>query len=456
MSEYVTNGIEPRDDLKRLDKKELVWVVSNEIMEYFDLFTFSDNEECFWFNGSIYQSKGESMIRQQTVAKLRSFATKRTINEVINTTKILSYIDRSEIKPPLNMICVGNGILDIVHERLYRHTPECKFFSKLPIHYNSTAECPKIEQFFREVFHRDDIPIIQELIGYLLWRQYHIHRAFLLIGDGANGKSTFLKLLEAFLGKENICSLALQDFGDNRFAAGQLYSKLANLYDDLTDESLKQTGKFKILTGGGFLSADRKFKDAFLFENYAKLIFATNKPPDVKDDTGAFWRRWIFLNFPNSFVGSQADAMKVQRLTTNGELSGLLNIAIAGLQRLLKKDDFSYRFTPEETRTLYKKAANSFFQFTIDRLTTASSDWIRKRKLYATYVDFCKISKLPAVAENTFARKLREHYGSSIDGQQRKSIPCLDHIEKPVWIGIKFKPKEDIENGGESLDGYTQ
>ena len=32
-----------------------------------------------------------------------------------------------------------------------------------------------------------------------------------------------------------------------------------------------------------------------------KHFFAANKPPDVNDDTLAFWERWIYFEFPKKY-----------------------------------------------------------------------------------------------------------------------------------------------------------
>jgi putative DNA primase/helicase len=52
-------------------------------------------------------------------------------------------------------------------------------------------------------------------------------------GSGDNGKSVFLKLLKMFLGSENVSHASLQELSDDRFAAADMYGKLANICADL-------------------------------------------------------------------------------------------------------------------------------------------------------------------------------------------------------------------------------
>src|SRR3990170_3577435 len=117
---------------------------------------------------------------------------------------------------------------------------------------------------------------MQEWVGYCLWRNYEAQKAMLLIGEGHNGKSTAINLIKALLGIKNISCRSLQELELNRFAKADLYSELANLYPDLSDQALKSTGTFKMLTGGDPITAEYKFRNGFSYINYAKLTFSCN------------------------------------------------------------------------------------------------------------------------------------------------------------------------------------
>ena len=65
----------------------------------------------------------------------------------------------------------------------------------------------------------------------------------------------------------------------NNFASASLFGNLANIDADLSSEQLKQTGMLKKLTGADSIPAEFKYKTAFHFKNYAKLIFSANPNP---------------------------------------------------------------------------------------------------------------------------------------------------------------------------------
>lgn len=166
------------------------------------------------------------------------------------------------------------------------------------------------------------------------------HKAIMMIGSGANGKSTVLRLLKSFLGETDCSAVSLQDLCKNRFAAAQLYHKLANICADLPSDGIENSGKFKTLTGDDFVNAEFKFQKAFCFENYAKLAFSANQIPKTQDDTIAYFRRWIIAAFNQVFLGKNCDPTIIKKLTTEKELSGLLNLTLEGLNRILLNGGF--------------------------------------------------------------------------------------------------------------------
>ena len=105
-----------------------------------------------------------------------------------------------------------------------------------------------------------------EVVGYLLMNGNPLHRAFLLVGAGRNGKSTFLRLVEHLLGRADCSSVPLQKLGDgHRFASAEMFMKSANVCGDLAATHLKDTSTFKQVTGGDPVFAERKIRDPFEF-----------------------------------------------------------------------------------------------------------------------------------------------------------------------------------------------
>jgi len=383
-------------------------LLAEELMHEYRFITMKDTDLVYIFNDGFYQPYGEILIKQQCKARLGKEYRKNRAEEVIDYIKVSTYTNRRE-EPP-NLIPLANGVLDLKTMELKPYSPDLMFFNKIPVKYDPNADCPNIRQFLSQVTAtKEDIDILLEVVGFCLYREYFIAKALMVVGDGSNGKSTFLNLLKVFLGKENVSGRSLQELEENRFAKADLHHKLANIYADLPDKALWRTGTFKMLTGRDLITAERKFQNSFTYENYAKLLFSANKVPEAYDDTDAFFRRWIIVVFPNQFVGEKADPHILKKLTTPEELSGLLNLVLPALKRLLEKGQFSYSKTTEEIREDYIRKSSPTAAFVMDCLEVDSDAFIVKKDLYNAFSEYCRQRSLPAVTQDTFFKNLPKH-----------------------------------------------
>ena len=108
-------------------------------------------------------------------------------------------------------------------------------------------------------------------------QQSNFEKVFMLIGEGANGKSTFLGVMQAVLGFDNVSAESLHDLTYERFAVASLFGKMANLHPDIESSELKNTGLLKALISGDAISAEKKYLHSFKFTNKAKLFFSANQ-----------------------------------------------------------------------------------------------------------------------------------------------------------------------------------
>ncbi|ALM74862.1 DNA primase family protein [Thermococcus barophilus] len=256
----------------------------------------------------------------------------------------------------------------------------------------------------------------------------------MLVGSGSNGTSTFLQVIIKMLGRHNCSFRSLHELTTNRFATADLFMKLANIYDDLSSETLQNTGIFKIIVAGNEIQAEKKFKNSFTFYPFAKLIFSANKVPSTYDDTQAFYRRWIIVNFPRQFTGENADPHLLDKLTTPECLRYVLKWAVEGLKRLLEQGGFSQNASFEELQEQYLRASSPVYAFVQDMLEEGTGDdRIPKDELYATFIKYCEKYKLPKVSKVTFG-KLLPKYIRAIDAWTKR-----DGRAVRAWAGIRFK-----------------
>jgi putative DNA primase/helicase len=418
-------------------------LLAKDIVDNFNIKTDAVSDLLYFFDyeKGVYDRNGD--------AKLRTVINNCLANEnrQHRTTETI-YLVHSKTLTTLEFsakIAVENGLLDPKTHSLEPFTPNEFVTARLPVRYDKNADCPNIKTFLSEVLEQDQIPIAQEMTGYCLLKELPIHTSFVLLGLGANGKSTFMKLLDAFLGPENCSHVTLQQLCEGKFELAELYGKLANICDDLPGDALKSVGNFKNLTGNAPIMAQFKHKNPFSFLNVAKLFWACNKLPAASEDTIAYYRRFIILMFNRYFLGAHADTRKIDKLTTPNELSGLLNYALEGLERLLKRGQFSSSETVEETRQQYIRTADSCQSFIEEstEIDTEPNAIIADETFYTAYVNFCNKNKLPIQKKAQLTITMQRTRPEAKHTVQR-ILGKLTH----VWQFVKFVTTVTTVTGG--------
>ena len=411
-------------------------LLANDIAQNYEIRTDVLNDVLYFYDPEkgIYDRNGDMILRHFIDDLLKKENRQhRTIETIfIVHSKSHAKIDFSK------KIAVENGLLDVKTGELTPFTPNEFVTIRIPVRYDKTASCPTIMKFLNEVMLPDQVPIAQECFGYCLLLEYLIRKTLVLLGEGHNGKTTFLNLLNAFLGPENCSHATLQRLCEGKFELAQLYGKLANICDDLPGDALKSVGNFKNLTGNAPIQAQFKYKNPFDFWNTAKLLWACNKLPAASEDTSAYYGRFIILNFTKIFLeGVNADVRILEKLTTPQELSGLLNWALEGLTHLLKNGAFSTAKTMEETRAQYIRTADSSQAF-LEEMAEYAPDpkvWTKVENLYQQYVEYCRTNKLPIIKQKRdITLTMQRVYPYAKQTKQREAKNVF-----PVWQYIKLK-----------------
>ena len=390
-------------------------VIKEMICETERFITLRDTEEILNYRDGCWHFDGETVVKERVNQIMDNLgrkheATNHLVAEVLGHVTRDTYCERGRLNQERGKINMLNGVYDVEKAELLPHSSDYCFTYRMPVEYVRAADTDDdaVSDFLFEVLPEEDVKVAVEFIAYCLVPAMPYHRALMLLGDGANGKSTFIELVRSFLGRENTVSVSLQTLLENRFASSELYGKLANLYADLPDTALKQTGMFKLLTGGDVISAEKKFCPMFQFQNVAKLLFSANKLPYALDDTAAFFRRWIILNFPNKFEGERMNPKKLEEITTPAALSSFFNFVVLALHSLNRRG-FSYSRTTEEIREDYVLKSNPTKAF-VERMLVADPEGFEtKEDVYGAYVAFCQRMRLPAAEKSVFGRLISRY-----------------------------------------------
>ena len=429
------------------DRGILVDVIAKDIIESMHLITIIDNEEIMYYENGIYNHGGQKKIKELLMTRMGAYLKKYHIGEVIMQIQGRTYVPRDKINTDHDLIHMNNGIFNIKTGEFMDFSPDIYSTNKIPVDYDSKATCPTIDKFLSEVVDANDIKIIYELAGYCLYHGYPIQKAFMFLGTGANGKSTLINLYTSFIGKNNISNKSLQEFGFDKFASSVLYGKMANLYADLSDKGLKSTGVFKALTGGDYISGERKWENSFSFVNHAKLIFSCNQLPLTKDNSGAFFRRWIVVDFPHKFEGTEKVIHLIDKITTPKELSGFFNTSVKALRTIIENGGFSHSGSTESVKRDWVRLSNSLRSFIDDCIDASTDSWITKEDFYNKYSEYCEADDLPAITKSAVGRSLSSII-RVVDEKHK-----VGGVAKTTWKGVKFKDNDEDVVSDTSTDG---
>jgi len=397
---------------------------------FYDLYMYQD--------GIYVNNAGTIPIREDIIKILGKYNSSHIRTEVIENILGINAMDRDDFAEAQgDLICVNNGILNIKTRELIPHDPELVFTSKIPVDYNPKMDCPIIKEFIKDTLYPENIDVIQEWFGFSLLREYKYKMAMIMFGDHDTGKTTLTNLLRDFIGEKNCSSLGLYKLNTNTYACYSMYNKLVNTCDDLGIRDISDNGQFKSATGKGSLQVEQKFQDPFSFVNYAKMLFNCNTIPLLKGalaNDKAYFIRWIPVPCDNVLSVDEIDSNLSAKINTPEELSGLLNYALDGLDRLLKNDRFSYDKDWNETKNIMERSGEPLAVFAQDELEEKIGGWISKADMHKTYNHFAynNKNKLPSLTIKYIGRHLIRYAPYIADLDSRKN-----NIKG--WSNVQFK-----------------
>ncbi len=382
----------------------------------------------------LYKPDGEGIIARELVKEFRGEASISTIKEVVNQIKYMKVIP-ADYMDAKNLLGVRNGVIDIHTREFFPTSPDNYITRCINVEYkNSPTVCLKIDKFLRSIVAKEDVELMYELIAYCLYNGYPLQNFFILYGTGRNGKSVFLKLLTTFLGDENVSNLDINTILTDQFATCDLYMKMANVYGDLSDKALNETGMLKDLTGDAKVRARQLYSKSFTFWNTCKLIYACNRIPKVKDNTDAFHRRVIIIDFPNQFDGKDANPRILDDLTDATEFSGLLNICLEKIDKILESG-FTYTQDINKRRRMYAYRSDSFESFLeediFEFIPNDNTIKLNKADVFKEYMDFCQRKKFTPDTEKGFWKR----WWNSVYGTSEKRV-MVEGVSIRYIIGV--------------------
>ena len=322
-----------------------------------------------------------------------------------------AYLPAPERLDGLTLINFLNGtfVVDQSSQRLRGARPEDFMTYQLPFNYDPEAIALAFKAFLNRVLpDADRQKVLQEYLGYVFVssRKLKLEKVLLLYGSGANGKSVFIEIMSAMLGKDNVSRYSLESITDPRgYSRAELSTKLLNLSTEISGKMDK--GLFKQLASGESVEARHIYGTPFTMESYAKLLFSTNELPKDTESTDGFFRRWLIIPFEETIPEAEQDKELSSKIIET-ELSGVLNWVLQGLNRLLFQKRFTECKAVRDHLSAFRKQSDSVLMFIDDMgYQPDNRDWKPLKEMYAEYRNYCQESGHREASIMTFSTRLK-------------------------------------------------
>lgn len=327
-------------------------------------------------------------------------------------------------------IAFRNGVYNIETDEFLPFSPEYVITNKIKFNYVPGAYCEIADKTLNKLACNDPEirSLLEEVIGYTFYRRNELRKSFILIGDKANGKSTYLDMIKTLLGDANTAALDLKELGD-RFKTAELFGKLANIGDDIGDEFIPNPAAFKKLVSGDRLNVERKGQDPFDFNNYSKLLFSANNIPRIKDKSGAVINRLVIIPFNARFSSDDPDFDPYikYKLRKPDAMEYLIQIGIAGLKRVLKNRRFTTSIKVEKELEEYEENNNPILLFFKEEPKIENEP---TNEVYKKYTEFCLANSFTPMSNIEFSKQVKKRFDVDIVNKTIKSKKYRIFVKK--------------------------
>ena len=386
-----------------------VWFDGQNINEALFCEEFLQESRIIFANRAFFTPNGrvtdDIVLRGEVYEKLKSYTISSVPQKIKNIMELLKLEAMVEDLPPQpDRIHVANGTL-MLDGRFIEGKKEI-VQSRLPVSYNPNAAAPALWlNFLDGLLYEEDIPTLQEFIGYCLIPSNKGQRMMVIKGNGGEGKSQIGAVLSTIFGT-NMKDGSIGKISENRFARADLEHILLCVDDDMRMEALRQTNYVKsIVTAQGKMDLERKGKQSYQGWMFARLMaFSNGDLQALYDRSDGFYRRQLVLTTKEKPVGRADDPDLAEKMKAEAE--GIFLWAFEGLQRLVANNfKFSESDRIRENREAVKRDNNNIFDFMESEgyIRCKADASISSKDFYEIYRMWCEENSLAPLKVRSFS-----------------------------------------------------
>ena len=313
---------------------------------------------------------------------------------------------------------LSNGVLDLKSDRFETiHDPSYLITRMTDVQYVPGAKCPNWTAFLEKIFMGDQdlIEYAQILVGYSLIESSEQQFMVVMYGNGQNGKSTFINVVEKILG-EYCKKTTPQILRESKSTATNELAGLKGMRFISTIETKEDCEldeqAVKMMTGDEKISCRFLYGEFFEYMPEFKIFMATNHKPRIKGTDLGIWRRIKLVPFEYTFTNEE----KIPRFYEKyiyPEISGVLNWAITGWMKYQAAGIIKDPKVVRDATAEYRAEQDDFQQFIDDFCVIAPYASVNSSRLLEIYREKMKDSGYShrRLAENLRRKKFAVEHG---------------------------------------------
>jgi putative DNA primase/helicase len=309
-----------------------------------------------------------------------------------------------------SVVAMANGLLDIASRELIPHSPLYFNTTSVPFDYDPDAPEPRRWLNFLGELWPDDVSAIDALgewFGYVISGRLDLHKILLMVGPTRGGKGAIARILGSLVGTPNVCGPTLNSLSGDFGLAPLIGKSLATVADMRIagrDTSVV-VERLLSISGEDTLTVNRKYRDQWTGKLSARFHIVSNELPNLGDASAAIVGRFIMLVTTRSWLGREDRELEPN---LQAELTGILNWALAGLERLVANENrFTHVEAGIEALAVMRDLASPTAAFVRDQCRTGAGAEVLVDALYSAYRAWCDDNGHAKPTKQTFGRNLR-------------------------------------------------
>lgn len=309
----------------------------------------------------------------------------------------------------LHLLNVINGTIDLKTGEISPHNYQHYITKLIPHLYDPDEKSKKFLRFLEDTFdNRDFIHYIQRLLGYCITGETREQVIHFFLGNGANGKSTLLSIIQFILNDYSAVIPAkvltsIDKAGAASSELAQLPHKRLVCCSELNCTDYLNEGKIKIMSSGETLSVRQLYSEAFTYKPEFKCIIDSNYLPNIVGTDYGIWRRIRVVPFKYTVPKEKMNSYLLEELkrSDRGILNWLVKGAVDYYEKKLEPCEEVIKATKE-----YRKSQDTLGSFIHACIRESEGSSVRARRLYEAYCAFCSDNFLSPMSETKFGKDL--------------------------------------------------